>query len=37
MFYVMNEIKKAYILDSILNAKDDQNLAKIAVGNLHLH
>ena len=34
MFYVMNEIKKAYILDSILNAKDDQNLAKIAVGNL---
>ena len=29
MFYVMNEIKKSYILDSILSAKDDKNKAKI--------
>lgn len=34
MFCVMNEIKKQYILDSILEAKDDPAKAKIALGNL---
>ncbi len=34
MFCVMNEIKKGYILDSILEAKDDPVLAKKALGNL---
>ena len=34
MFYIMNEIKKSYILDLILKANDDSNLAKKAIGEL---
>ena len=34
MFYIMNQIKKDYILKKILSANDDINLAKEATGDL---
>lgn len=34
MFYIMNQIKKSYILDHILSSNDDPNKAKEATGEL---